>query len=947
MSTPPLNTTAGVALELLRSIAKSTEVFPPLQSVAELALHITEIVKEFHVSKNEWIELGIYVRDATANVTQSVAQVGAFHEDTKKNLEKLQSTLREIARTVEAEQKSPWHKRIGGLMKRPEIIESMRKRIDDAIGLFQLSATVMTMMDLKTTVDAVIANGKTLSGIVDKAASISRKASHIDLNATLSKLQRVKGSSWDPSRACMKDTRVELIKRVVAWLNSPTKSGGAEIMLMTAVAGAGKTTVAHTVARECHERKQLGSSFFFDRETEGRNSPVALITTIVADLSRLSQGLGNRITTAIEQDPSLPSAPLSRQFEELLLKPCIECPIAGPIVIVIDALDEAWSNDMLDILCNGVPQLPQTFRIFLTSRMRSEFDGLLRRTHVVGEELNIGAQSNMNDIEVYVPSMLRKLADDRRLGSDWPGEELQRQFTAKSDGLFLWVATVCSYLLHREDPTEELRELISMTGLSGSTAGDHMNRLYARILESFDWTDTRFVATYRRVMGTAIATKTPLTIHAMKQLYHGKPLASDFTLQKLNPLLTGMRAADHETQPVRVLHQSLRDFLVVQATSSSTETGYKIVEQEWSQELALLCLELLNRDLKPDTPGTGFLTEGEESAAGVPACDVIPEALRYACLHWQNHLCDAKLSKQVEDALTQFMGHRLVQWMEVSAVCGRYGGISQAQHWMQIPEFDKQVTGSTSCTQLSQLYNQVYARASSLLGSRLRYDDRREEALISGEEAVKVYERLSADEPAAFTPTLADSLNNLSIHLSDLGRREEALATIEEATQLIRQLAADRPAAFTPVLANSLNNLSLCLSDLGRREDALATVEEATQLRRQLAADRPAAFTPVLAESLNNLSNRLSDLGRREDALATIEEATQLRRQLAADRPAAFTPVLADSLNNLSNRLSDLGRREEALATIEEATQLYRQLAADRPAPFTPPLADSLNNLSN
>ncbi|KAG8741262.1 hypothetical protein FRC12_015731 [Ceratobasidium sp. 428] len=42
-----------------------------------------------------------------------------------------------------------------------------------------------------------------------------------------------------------------------------------------------------------------------------------------------------------------------------------------------------------------------------------------------------------------------------------------------------------------------------------------------------------------------------------------------------------------------------------------------------------------------------------------------------------------------------------------------------------------------------------------------------------------------------------------------MGRREEALAAIEEAVQLCRQLAADRPAAFTPDLADSLNNLSI------------------------------------------------------------------------------------------------------------------------------------------
>jgi len=88
-------------------------------------------------------------------------------------------------------------------------------------------------------------------------------------------------------------------------------------------------------------------------------------------------------------------------------------------------------------------------------------------------------------------------------------------------------------------------------------------------------------------------------------------------------------------------------------------------------------------------------------------------------------------------------------------------------------------------------------------------------------------------------PDLARSLNNLAVALSDLGRREEALTTAEEAVRLRRALAAARPDAFTPDLASSLTNLANSLSDLGRCEEALTGGEEAVRLRRALAAARP------------------------------------------------------------------------------------------------------------
>jgi tetratricopeptide (TPR) repeat protein len=100
----------------------------------------------------------------------------------------------------------------------------------------------------------------------------------------------------------------------------------------------------------------------------------------------------------------------------------------------------------------------------------------------------------------------------------------------------------------------------------------------------------------------------------------------------------------------------------------------------------------------------------------------------------------------------------------------------------------------------------------------------------------------------------------LSNRFAELGRREEALAAIDEAVGLRRALAASRPDAFTPTLANSVNNRSRRLAELGRREEALAVIDEAITLYRALAAARPAAYGDGLARA-RELRNFILGIG--------------------------------------------------------------------------------------
>ena len=76
------------------------------------------------------------------------------------------------------------------------------------------------------------------------------------------------------------------------------------------------------------------------------------------------------------------------------------------------------------------------------------------------------------------------------------------------------------------------------------------------------------------------------------------------------------------------------------------------------------------------------------------------------------------------------------------------------------------------------------------------------------------------------------------------GRHADALAAIEEAVALYRRLVAVNPAAFESDLAVSLDDLGVTLAALGRHDEATTCAEEAAALRQRLTSGEPCSEQP-------------------------------------------------------------------------------------------------------
>ncbi len=154
------------------------------------------------------------------------------------------------------------------------------------------------------------------------------------------------------------------------WCDNVDHGWQKQIMLFTAVAGAGKSALVHTIAHLCDQCSSLLSSFFF---REGNTtSPEYLWSGVARSLTIKSKSYRQMLTSILESDPSITTTAFNEQFRKLILEHLLHRPppANSPLIIVIDALDECdkgASQTLSKLLRDSVPELPRCIKFFVTS----------------------------------------------------------------------------------------------------------------------------------------------------------------------------------------------------------------------------------------------------------------------------------------------------------------------------------------------------------------------------------------------------------------------------------------------------------------------------------------------------------------------------------------------------------------------------------------------------
>ncbi|MBI4389321.1 MAG: tetratricopeptide repeat protein [Nitrospinae bacterium] len=179
--------------------------------------------------------------------------------------------------------------------------------------------------------------------------------------------------------------------------------------------------------------------------------------------------------------------------------------------------------------------------------------------------------------------------------------------------------------------------------------------------------------------------------------------------------------------------------------------------------------------------------------------------------------------------------------------------------------------------------------------------------------------------------------------LQEQNRFPEAQAVYEQNLATLRRLAGQNPGAYEPDVAMTLNNLGALYYATQKHEQAAAAYNEALDIRRKLAEKNPEAYEPYVAMTLNNLGLLYADTQKHAEAENAYKKALDSYRKLAEKNPGAYEPDVAMTLNNLAVLyVFNLNQPDEAWKLVEDGLEILRRLWIRYPPAFGDDLARSL-----
>jgi AAA ATPase domain len=486
---------------------------------------------------------------------------------------------------------------------------------------------------------------------------------------SLDDLAYAEGARYDPERQCLPGTREEILREITDWINS-TDSLMPRMFVLSGVAGSGKSSIAHTIARLFDGVGRLGSSFCFDRNNQAKLRPDMFFSTIARDLADLDRQRKQALWHVVKEKTALRKTRAPReQFDHFILKPAVDLTTIGPIVIVIDAFDESGDEAsrrvILSILANRISELPPNLRVLVTTRRESDIDKAFDNNPHVHCKLmdTIDTNSTNNDITAFIRD---SLADVTELDEKWPNQSWCELLVLKSEALFQWASTACRFIKgdgeHGVYPTERLANLLALSPLSKNV--NHLDQLYLGILTRLFPAGNHVAGLnrFKLVVGRILVAVEPLSLAPLRELCKEDDSINvvELIIKPMGSLFNGV---GQPLAPIRPLHSSLRDFLADPGRSGR----FYIDVVPHQRTFALACLRVMELSLKFNICQleTSYLLNSEVHDLASRIEEHIPTHLSYSCRFWTRHLQGAAYDIETLSAVKNFLWNRTLYWLEV------------------------------------------------------------------------------------------------------------------------------------------------------------------------------------------------------------------------------------------------------------------------------------------
>ncbi|KIJ26387.1 hypothetical protein M422DRAFT_192287, partial [Sphaerobolus stellatus SS14] len=471
-----------------------------------------------------------------------------------------------------------------------------------------------------------------------------------------------------PLKGYLPGTRIRTLDHLTNWIND---TNNPRVLFLVGGAGMGKSAIAHAIAERFEKLDRRASFFRFNRSIKEDRQLKSVFSTIARNLALWHLSY-RRELTSIYKPGSFATMDIKSQWSRLLIEPAkrLHGAISGPVLIVLDALDESGTprsrKHLLSFLTEHAVELPPNFRIIVTSRPEKDILKVIRGNPLVDYmDLNDQKDEARGDIDLYIRDWFKD-SDEHLEDSDY------QKLCNKADGLFQWAFTACKFMVEDLKGGLSLKERLQQLLDINASALPELDDLYSFILsDKLNLNNPNVKARFQSVMAQILSAAEPLSISSLHKLRCYLNNASTnlnntstneikLIVQEMSALLIG---AIDDNEPIQAFHTSFRDFLTTKERSGvwyvDVDTGNLLMAHGcFSVMYKCLCFNIGNLP-------SSFLSNDEMCRVGEK--HAIPLPLKYACLFWQFHLkgtLDERLCQQV----IHFAKEKLLFWFEALSV---------------------------------------------------------------------------------------------------------------------------------------------------------------------------------------------------------------------------------------------------------------------------------------
>ncbi|KAF9524302.1 hypothetical protein CPB83DRAFT_898050 [Crepidotus variabilis] len=374
------------------------------------------------------------------------------------------------------------------------------------------------------------------------------------------------------SRTCYPGTRVAVLEDIIEQVQIAAVS---TIVWLYGAAGAGKSSIAQTIAEMCRTKKLLIGSFFFCRTAPPRNNARRLAASLVYQLCQTIPSTFEYIAACIQKNPTIFENSLEVQLHQLFVEPlrraCELDPELCPShrLLILDGLDGCENlKPLLSVFGKVLQTTPIPIILLVASRpdfhISSIFDSPKNISFIPTVRIGLNDSYDVDaDIRLYTTVELKQIKCSHPLNkyipANWPTPEDIELVVQKSSGQFIFPATVVRYVEHvKFKPHERLQMALTSFERFGSQINSspfkELDALYLQIFLSVEDVVTT-LSILRHILCLENA-DCPQTIAFRLQLAPGDV---EMYVSPLGSLIQ----FEGEEKPLRVFHRvSLRDFLI-------------------------------------------------------------------------------------------------------------------------------------------------------------------------------------------------------------------------------------------------------------------------------------------------------------------------------------------------------------------------------------------------